>query len=409
MLEETRPFNHLTILDLSDFTGAYCSKLFANLGAEVILLEPLKGFDLRRQSPFFQNQPGVERSLKYHYLSSDKKSVCCDITTDDGQRIVKKLFEKVDIVIEGFKPGYLKELGLSYDEVKKINPKIIWCAITPFGQDGPYSNYKSDDLIQMSLGGMTYLAGYPDTPPLLTYGEQSYYMASLFSAVSIMIAHRAKKVTNQGQYIDVSIQDCVAMGTETAPQFFQMKGLVRKRVGEVKEPATGVYPCKDGYVIFYTGGLGSIKGWLRLLNWLKEEEIEGVEQFELPKWSDSEWKKTEEAKREFYDIFIRFTKKYTKNELYEMGQKRKIAVSPVNTPQGVYENEQLNERGFFTTVSTIENEKVIGPGAPYRLSESEWKITNPAPLLGEHTKQVLETNGFSPDEIKAMVEKGVIR
>lgn len=401
MSKVERPFDHLTILDLSDYVGAYCTKLFANMGAKVIMIEPPSGFQLRRQSPFFQDKRDLESSLKYQYLGTDKLSITCDTSTLDGEEILKKLIRKSDIIIS----SYQTQVKVTYEQAKKWNPGIIWCSITPFGQGGPYENYKSDDLINMSMGGMTNLAGYPDSSPLQIYGEQSYYMASLFSAISIMVAYNAKEKTDEGEFIDVSIQDCVAMGTETAPQFYDMKNYIRERREPTREPGNGIYPCKDGYIMLSAGELGTKHGWKNLINWLEEENIHEIKE---SRWNDKEWKKTKEAREEFGKLFSKLSMNFTKNELYHEGQKRKIALGPVNNARDILENEHLEERNFFTSITTIDGKNVVGPGAPFRLSESPWTISKSAPRLGEHTVELLTLNGYENEEIDRLFEMGVI-
>lgn len=403
-----RPFDHLTILDLSDEIGAYCSKLFANQGAEVIMVEPVGGFKLRRIGPFIDHKPNIENGIEFNYLATDKKSVCCNLESQDGKEILKKLIKNADVLIESFKPKYLENINLSYEQVKEVNKDIVWCSITPFGQNGPYEDYNSDDLINMSMGGMTYLAGYPDSPPLLAYGKQSYYMASQVASVAIIIALYSRKMLNQGQFIDLSIQDCVALGTETAPQFYDLQGWIRTRTGETREPAVGTYPCKDGYIMFWAGELGSRKGWVNLVKWLQEEKIPGSEKFSEPKWNDREWKRRPEAKEEFEKIFIQFTMKYTKKELYLEGQKRKIACSAVYDPEDLYEDEHLNARKYFAKIRLKNGKEIVGPGAPYQMSESTWQVLNPAPALGEHTVDILKQLGYKQEQIEKLFEMGVI-
>lgn len=408
MAPTVRPFDHLTILDLSDEVGGYCSKLFANQGAEVIMVEPIGGFRLRRIGPFIGNRPHIDYGIEFNYLSTDKKSICCNLESKDGLEIFSKLIKKADVVIESFKPKYLESIGMSYDEIKKINPNIIWCSITPFGIGGPYEDYQADDLVSMSMGGMTYLAGYLDSSPLLTYGKQSYYMASLMASVSIMIALHNRKQLNEGQFIDLSIQDCVALGTETAPQFYDLQGWIRGRTGETREPAVGIYPCKDGYVAFWAGELGSRVGWLNLIQWLQEEKVPGAERFSEPKWNDREWKRTPEAKKEFEEVFLQFTMKYTKKELYLEGQKRKIACSAVYNSKDLYEDEHLNARNYFKKIQLKNGQEIVMPGAPYQMSESKWQVQHPAPALGEHTIEVLIQLGYEQQQIEQLFEMGVI-
>jgi benzylsuccinate CoA-transferase BbsE subunit len=401
--------SHLKVIDMSDFVGSYCSKLFANMGADVTLVEPVGGNKGRKKGPFYKDEFNRESSLLFHYLNCDKKSVILDIEKRQGQSILQKMLQETDIFIEAFPPGYLETLGITYDIVKEVNPKLIWCSITPFGQEGPYSNLKADDATLMSLGGMTYLAGYTDEPPLIAFGEISSYTASLFASVAIMIALQNRYQTETGEYIDISVEECVAMLTETAPQFYDLHKWIRKRIGdEPREPGMGIYPCKDGYILFYAGEIGGGTGWVNLVKWLNDEKVEGAEILKEPIWRDKEWKKTKESKDKFDRIIVKFTKKYTKQELFLEGQKRKIALGPINNAKDAFENEQLNARDFFVQVSQINGENIIGPGAPFLLSETPWKIVKPAPTLGENTREVLKKFGYDDQQIKSLFEMEVV-
>jgi benzylsuccinate CoA-transferase BbsE subunit len=404
-----RALEHLKLLDLSQSMGAYCSKLLANMGADVTLIEPLQGHRQRSEGPFLHNQRDPSKSLKFHYLHADKKSLCMDIEKTEGKLLLKKMFDRSDIVIESFTPGYLQSLGLSYEQLQEEYPHLIWCSITPFGQFGPYREYKADDLTLMSMGGMAYLAGYPDDSPLASFGEISYYSASLCAAVAIMIALQNRHKTNAGDFIDVSIQECVALGTETAPQFYDLQGSVRKRLGYAqREPGMGIYPCKDGYILFYAGEIGGGTGWVRLVEWLNEEEIPDAEQLLLPQWRDKEWKKKEEAKEIFYPLMEQFTKRYTKDELFMEGQRRKVALGPINHAKDLADSVHLKDRQFFGPVSQIEQEEVLGPGAPYRLSITPWRIEKPAPAQGEDNVRILQQLGFDDQDVSRLKEMGVI-
>lgn len=404
-----RSLEHLKILDLSDHIGAYCSKLFANLGADVTLIEPLEGNKTRRGGSFFQEEIDLEKNLNFHYLNGDKKSITLNLEQKQAQIILKKMLKETDVIIESFAPGYLKSIGINYEEIKKEFPHLVWCSITPFGQRGPYSNFKADDLILMSMGGMAYLAGYTDETPLVSFGEISTYSASLFSAYSIMIALHNRNHTQLGEFIDVSMVESVAMLTETAPQFFDLQGKIRKRLGDTqREPGMGIYPCINGYILFYAGEIGGGTGWVNLVQWLNDENIEGAVKLKDPKWRDKKWKSTEEAKEQFNAIIIKLTNKYTKDELYAEGQRRRIALGPVNNAKDTFENEQLKSRNFFVPISKIDNHEIMGPGAPYLMSETPWCVEKPAPTLGQDNKEILTSLGYSEKEVKIVAQMGVI-
>lgn len=399
----------LKILDLTTEMGSYCTKMFADLGAEVLKVEPLEGDSTRSMGPFFHNQVSEETSLYYFFMNTNKKSMTLNITNKTGQQIFKELIRKYDIVVENFTPGFLDSLGLGYDDLREINPRIILTSITSFGQNGPYSKYKATDLVGVAMGGLMYLGGYPDTPPLRPYGNQGYYAASLYGAVGTMMAIYNRDLYETGQHVDVSMQESIALALENSAQFYDLEGVIRKRVGaKGGQAGWGLYPCKDGEIFIVAAGLGG-QSWNKLVNWLKINGIEEWTRLEGDKWDQPEYRSSDEGKEEFFEIFTKLTMKKTKLELYEEGQRNDIAICPVNDPEDLINNPQLKEREFFVELYH-ENLKdyVIYPGAPYRFSETPWALKNQPPFKGEYTSQVLSDLGYSVEDIKLLKEGGVI-
>ncbi len=404
------PFNDLKILDFTNECGAYSTKLFADLGAEVVKIEPPVGESSRTLGPFYDNKVDQEGSLYFQYLNTNKKSVVLNIETESGQSAIKELVKHYDVIFENFPPGYMTSLGLGYDDLKAINPKLIMTSITPFGQTGPYKDYVATDIVSVAMGGLMYLGGYPDTPPIMPYGNQSYFASSLFGAVGTLLAIYHRDRTGIGQYIDVSMQESVAMGLENAAQFYDLEGVVRKRIGAVdKQAGWGLYPCKDGQVYIMTAGLSSSGGWQNLIQWMIDIGIKGAQILNDPAWDDFDWRSTNEARKTFFDLFNEFSSNRTKLELYVEGQKRKVPICPVNNTQDVLKNPQLLDRRFFKKVFHDElKTDLIYPGPPYLFSEMEWSLRKSAPKIGENTIETLLKAGFSSEEIQELKEGGVL-
>lgn len=166
------------------------------------------------------------------------------------------------MVVENFPPGYLSSLGIGYDQLKQIQHELIFTSITPFGQDGPYKDYKATDIISVAMGGFMYLGGYPDTPPIRPYGNQAYYAASLFGAVGTLLAIIYRDQYGTGQHVDVSMQESIALALENAVQLYDLEGVVRKRSGATGfQAGWGLYPCMDGEVFIMSAGLTSFNAW----------------------------------------------------------------------------------------------------------------------------------------------------
>lgn len=385
-------FDDIKILDLTCEMGAYTSKLFADLGADVVKVEPPAGDSVRNKAPFYQQEQHIDKSFHHLYLNVNKKSIVLDLDTQEGQQQLKQLAPHFDVIIESFPPGYLAARGLDYDTLSADHAELIMTSITPFGQTGPYKDFVANDLVGIAMGGLMYLGGYPDTSPLRPYGNQGYFAASLFGAVSTLLAITQRDVTGIGQVIDVSMQESIAMALENALQFYDLEGTVRKRTGsEDRQAGWGLYHCEDGQVYIMTAGLSSAGGWENLIQWMIDEGVADAVKLQDPIWQDHDYRATDEARATFLDIFTQFASQRKKLWLYEEGQRRKVPICPVNYLPDVLNNPQLKARDFFKEVP-YENfkETLVYTGPPYLFSDMEWSLRQGAPSLGEHTAEILE-------------------
>lgn len=400
----------LTVLDLSGMSGQFCGKLFADLGAEVLLIEPPGGSAVRRDGPFLDDQPHPETSLTFAYFNAGKRSVTIDLETSEGQEVLRRLVANADLVIESERPGVMARRGLDFATLSKLNPRLVMTSITPFGQTGPYAQYESEDIVALALGGLLYLGGYPDHAPLAAYGQQAYLAAAQFAAVASMMSIYAAEVHGIGRHCDVSVQECVVLALENAVQFFDLEGTVRKRYGgQQRQAGMGVFDCADGQVYFMAGGVASNKFWEASVRWLLDEGVKDAACLLEPHWYDSAFLATVGAKSTFASIFGPFARARTKAQLYEQGQARRLPICPINTPADLLDNRQLAYRGHFTQIPhTWSGRKLVAPGAPYQFSATPWRQPGPVPRLGEHTASVLESVGFNSAARAALTKAGVI-
>ena len=243
------------VLDLSeDIAGSFCTRLLADYGADVLKVEPPSGAHLRRMGPFFQDDPNPEKSLFYLPLNLNKKGITLNLETIAGQNIFKRLSMHVDIIVESYKPGYMKSLGLSHDELSKDNPSLIMTSITPFGQDGPYANYKGGEIVEYAMSMVMSISGLADREPLKHGGFQAQYQGGLFGAAATSIGLYAQSNNGIGEHIDVSIVECLAstmMATQTIYPFY---GATQARRQSVGDGFSNPMPCKDGWIIVQAGG-----------------------------------------------------------------------------------------------------------------------------------------------------------
>jgi len=246
---ERTALSGLRVLDLADEKAAFCSKLLADMGAEVIKVEKPGGDASRWVGPFWRNMPHPERSLSLWYNNTNKLGITLNLESEEGQEIFHRLSNRSDVIVETFPPGYLAGLGLGYEALSKTNPGLIMASVTGFGQGGPYKEYRFCDIVASALGGQMYVCGAPETPPLKPYGQQAYYIASLFAAIGIFLALHKRKHSGQGQRIDISLQEAVAATLEHVMIRYFYEGVVPKRQGSFHwNGSFCLLPCKDGYI-----------------------------------------------------------------------------------------------------------------------------------------------------------------
>ncbi|MBI4321439.1 MAG: CoA transferase [Chloroflexi bacterium] len=382
-------------LDLTDDKGISCGKILADLGVEVINVEPPSGNPARHIGPFYHNAPDSERSLLWYAQNTNKKSITLDIESRQGQEIFKKLVRTADFVIESFNPGYLDQLGLGLETLHEINPRLIMTSITPWGQTGPYSQYRCSDIVAMAMGGQMYITGDADRPPVAITPDQAYLQGGIHAAIGTLTAHLLRQATGIGQHVDVSIVESVCRLLHVELAQWQAGRILGSRQGRRifrgKFSLLSIFPCKDGEIsfMFVVGKFG--RRLEPLVKWMKAEgdagELEEVEDWEAVDIMDF----TPEKAQRWEDIFARFFLKHTKAELFEQAVKRGIYIGRANTISDLLVDDQLCSRNFWIEVEHPDLKATITyPGVPYRFSDAARVKLKRAPLLGEHNSEVLE-------------------
>lgn len=415
------PLNDYRILDLADHKGVYCGKVLADPGADVIKIEKPGGDATRNIGPFYRNVPHAERSFYWWAYNTSKRGITLKIESSDGRDIFMKLVKTADVVVESFPPGYMERLALGYAELSKINPRIIVTSFSPFGQTGPYKDWKADDLVGWAMAGQAYVTGDNDRPPCQVSFPHSYLIAGCHAASATLAALYYRENSGEGQHIDVSMQESVLWTTLLLVQFWDMMKLNLFRAGSRRSMGTALFrlafPCKDGYVGFLIAGgqLASIS-MPPLIEWMAEERMLGA--FEDKKdWEAKDWTQkvdamalTQEVVDAWEDSIIKFFASKTKAEIYEKAREEGMIIYPVSTAKDLAENAQLKYRDFYVEVEHPElGEAITYLGSPYRMTESPWRISRRAPLIGEHNQEIYEKElGLSKENVRLLKEAGVI-
>lgn len=401
----------LKVIDLSQRYAHYCGKLFADMGADVVLVEkPRTGCALRAEAPFLGDRHDPEYSIPFFYFNTSKRGVTLDLEQPEGRDLFKTLARQCDLVIEDGLPGALDALGLGDEALADIRPEIVMTSITPFGQTGPYANYAADDLTLLAMGGFLHMMGYPDAAPTQAYGNQAYAMGNMFGAVGSMMAVLGAQTSGSGQHVDISIQECVTMALENAAQFYDLEKRVRTRfAGSQRQAGTGIFECADGSVYIFAGGMAAIRFWGNLVQWMKDGRVPSYEVLDKSEWSDMAFLNSDRAKDVFAEMFSVVARTKTKEELYREAQRRRVPLCPVSTMADIAQNRQLAYRGFFTRVPHAPSgREIVMPGAPFKLSATPSKVARPAPRLGEHNREIYSAIGVSEQKLAAFAQAGVV-
>ncbi len=404
-----RALEGLSVVELAGFiSGPYCGMILAGLGAGVTKIEePGIGDISRRCGPFPSDIPHPDRSGLFLYLNRNKQGITLNVKTATGREILLSLLKDANVFIEDLPPKLSKRLKLDYGHLSKVNPQLLVVSITPFGQTGPYRDYKAYAINASGIGGMSPIIGEPNREPLTPPFSLGHFQTGIIAANAIMFGLLAQKRMGKGQHIDLSEAESWAIfHTGNVVSAFIYSGRKRIRSGH-RTPGPYPYtilPCKDGYISMFA---------LRGSEWKRFLEIVG--DGEVPEWyaSDARFKDRLRAGLEYADILddllSPWLMSHTKEEIFAYCREKHVPFAPVRSIDEVVNWEQLNQRGYFSEIECPETGKFKCPGPPFRFSQSSWSLDQPAPSLSEHNYKIYHKHlGYSEEQMVQLRRMNII-
>jgi crotonobetainyl-CoA:carnitine CoA-transferase CaiB-like acyl-CoA transferase len=358
--------------------AAYAAKLFADLGADVIKIEPPAGDYTRLRGPFPGETPDRERSGLFTYLNAGKRSATLCLERDGDQQRFERLLAPADVLIHNLQPGSPVRAALDPETLLRAHPRLVIADITGFGRSGVNADFQWTDLIALCAGGLAYICaaerGRPDRSPLKPFGEQAEFQAAITAAVAIMGALRARREQGFGQWIDISAQETITAMLGTAMAQYTYTGAVPTRLGVRSIHPWAFMPCQDGLILIFCVENAE---WQRLVELLGNPEWAGWEIFQDRFDRAANWDVLQPLLAEAVGA-------WTVRDLYEAGQQHRIPLAPVATMADLLASPQLTERRYFASYETPAGESFLMPGRPFTLSATPWELGGRAPKLGEH-------------------------
>ena len=374
----------------------------ADMGADVIKVEPPGGDAARRIGPFLDDAPHHDRSLFFWFYNLNKRAMTLDLNRDAGAEILLRLAQSADVVIENFRPGCLAEMGLGWEILHQLNPALVLLSITPFGQTGPFRDFAADDTVIAAQSGMLYVNGWPGRQPVRPLGLQTYHAAAYHGVIATLCALFARDRDGAGQWIDLSMQEAAACALEHVSGSYFGEGRIEPRRGTLHwSRYFRVGRCRDGYIMHCTLG-----DWTSLVEWVAADGK--AQDLVAPEWEDVLYRA--EHAEHLFDVLDEWVKGYTRDELLERAQTLRLPYASVRPPEALFEDDQLAAREYFVDVKHCELGRTIRyPGPPHLFNGSPWRVYRRPPLLGEHTGEILRDDlGIGSEELATLTAEGII-
>lgn len=389
----------LKVLDLTHaYNGPFCTTILADNGADVIKIESPNGDQCRTWGPMDEKSG---ESGFYAFLNRNKKGVTLNLKTEEGKRIFLELVKDADVVVENYRSGVMKKLGIDYEVLKEINPKIVYASGSGFGQTGPLSNRPCYDIVAQSMGGMVNLTGFPESIPTKVGPSIADNVTGIYLCVGVLLALYNREKTGLGQAVDVAMLDTIFSLLENSIVKTTMLGEIPERQGNI-DPSIApfdIYEVTDGYIAI---GVGNDKLWAKFCEVIGRLDLVNDEKF-----------LTNDARCQNYvpelrDLIRAWAKDKTKKQLEDMFDKAGIPCGPVLNMKEAIEHPQIQAREMMVHMEHPTVGDMYFQGVPVKLSRTPGSVDTPAPLLGQHNEEIYGKLGISKEKVKSMKENGII-
>ncbi len=390
----------LRVLDMGDgVSGPFCAKLLADYGADVIKIEPPHlGDSARRTGPFAGDDPHQEKSIPYLYNNTNKRGVSLDISLASGRRLFEQLAANADVLVENFSPLEASARSMDYPTLAKINPALVVTSITPFGQTGPYRDMEATDIVTTALSGLMYHSGDSDREPLRNGLDQSLYVAGINGAVATLAAVFQRITTGAGQHADVSVAECLSSHLVQPVPYYNYMGAIKGRRPIRGSGFEELMPARDGYVI------PSVQG---SQPWSTVAGLIGLEELEDEKFATGGGRI--EHGEELKDLLTQGLAQWDRKPLFQASGESRLVFGMAQDAGDLYHCPHLRERGFYVEVEHPAAGTVDYPGLGPRLSDLEYQVARPAPLLGQHNHEIFCGElGYAIEDLVKIREMGAI-
>lgn len=400
----------IRVLDLAGEPGFLAGKVLGDLGADVVKVEPPGGDRAGRRGPWLGGGVDPEASLPWLALNTSKRGITLDPAAEAGRPLFEALLAGADVLLESFAPGHLDAMGFGWERLRTAHPRLVHCAVTPFGQDGPYAHYRGHDLVTVAMGGNLALTGDPDRPPVRCSLPTAYLHAAPEAALGVVMALLARESSGRGQQVDVSLQECQLQSLLGGVGVAVATGRRPRRSGARTGPTREIWPAKDGWVSFgLRGGVARVPNLVATVDWMTECGA-------APDWlRGMDWERFDHRRLEAVDVarleaaFGAFFRTRTMRELYEEALRRRILLAPCNDAREILEHPQLRERGLFVRIEYPElGASLEHPDFFARTGDRAVRIRRPAPRIGEHNAEVYGELGVGEAELARLAAAGVV-